>query len=51
MKKLNAHLLSTSIALLLAGNKLSDNELNTLGDLIGEQDIEPRGDLFRPGAD
>ncbi|WP_194429429.1 RNA polymerase-associated protein RapA [Klebsiella pneumoniae] len=30
-----------AVALLLAGNKLSDSELNTLGDLIGEQDIEP----------
>lgn len=30
-----------AVALLLAGNKLSDTELNTLGDLIGEQDIEP----------
>ncbi len=31
----------TPSPLLLAGNKLNDNELNTLGDLIGEQDIEP----------
>ncbi len=30
-----------AVAMLLAGNKLSDSELNTLGDLIGEQDIEP----------
>ena len=29
------------VAMLLAGNKLSNNELNMLGDLIGEQDIEP----------
>ncbi|STU57684.1 RNA polymerase associated protein RapA [Klebsiella pneumoniae subsp. ozaenae] len=51
----------TPVALLLAGNKLSDSELNTLGDLIGEQDIEPllqaansdREDAqaARPGAD
>lgn len=27
--------------MLLAGNKLSNDELNRLGDLIGEQDIEP----------
>ena len=27
--------------MLLAGNKLSNNELNMLGDMIGEQDIEP----------
>lgn len=30
-----------AVAMLLAGNKLSNNELNMLGDLIGEQDIEP----------
>lgn len=30
-----------AVAMLLAGNKLSNNELNRLGDLIGEQDIEP----------
>lgn len=29
-----------AVALLLAGTRLSDDELNTLGDLIGEQDIE-----------
>lgn len=33
--------MADAVALLLAGNKLSDSELNTLGDLIGEQDIEP----------
>lgn len=27
--------------MLLAGNKLSNSELNMLGDMIGEQDIEP----------
>ncbi|VDY45705.1 ATP-dependent helicase HepA [Salmonella enterica subsp. enterica serovar Daytona] len=30
-----------AVAMLLAGNKLSNDELNRLGDLIGEQDIEP----------
>lgn len=30
-----------AVALLLAGNRLSNDELNTLSDLIGEQDIEP----------
>jgi ATP-dependent helicase HepA len=30
-----------AVALLLAGKHLSDTELNTLSDLIGEQDIEP----------
>lgn len=30
-----------AVAMLLAGNKLSNNELNMLGDMIGEQDIEP----------
>ncbi len=30
-----------AVALLLAGNKLNDAELNALSDLIGEQDIEP----------
>ncbi|WP_248637954.1 RNA polymerase-associated protein RapA [Citrobacter koseri] len=30
-----------AVAMLLAGNKLSNEELNMLGDLIGEQDIEP----------
>lgn len=30
-----------AVALLLAGNKLSNDDLNMLGDLIGEQDIEP----------
>lgn len=30
-----------AVALLLAGNRLSDADLNTLSDLIGEQDIEP----------
>lgn len=33
--------MADAVALLLAGNKLSDSELNTTGDLIGEQDIEP----------
>ncbi|MCS5959595.1 hypothetical protein LNP74_00625 [Klebsiella pneumoniae subsp. pneumoniae] len=32
--------MADAVALLLAGNKLSDSELNTLGDLIGERDIE-----------
>ena len=27
--------------MLLAGNKLSNDELNMLGEMIGEQDIEP----------
>ena len=30
-----------AVAMLLAGKHLSDAELNTLGELIGEQDIEP----------
>ena len=30
-----------AVAMLLAGNKLSNEELNMLGELIGEQDIEP----------
>ncbi|RKQ39946.1 RNA polymerase-associated protein RapA [Enterobacter sp. R1(2018)] len=30
-----------AVALLLAGNHLTDDQLNTLSDLIGEQDIEP----------
>ncbi|MBB3322475.1 RNA polymerase-associated protein RapA [Atlantibacter sp. RC6] len=30
-----------AVAMLLAGKHLSDSELNTLSDLIGEQDIEP----------
>jgi len=30
-----------AVALLLAGNHLTDDQLNTLCDLIGEQDIEP----------
>ncbi|WP_058912220.1 RNA polymerase-associated protein RapA [Entomohabitans teleogrylli] len=30
-----------AVAMLLAGHHLSDAQLNTLGDLIGEQDIEP----------
>ncbi|WP_313082330.1 RNA polymerase-associated protein RapA, partial [Atlantibacter sp.] len=30
-----------AVAMLLAGNSLSNDELNTLSDLIGEQDIEP----------
>lgn len=30
-----------AVAMLLAGNKLSNSELNMLGDMIGEQDIEP----------
>ena len=30
-----------AVALLLAGNHLSDADLNTLSELIGEQDIEP----------
>ncbi|NIZ26066.1 RNA polymerase-associated protein RapA, partial [Escherichia coli] len=30
-----------AVAMLLAGNKLSNDELNMLGEMIGEQDIEP----------
>ena len=30
-----------AVAMLLAGNRLSNEELNTLSELIGEQDIEP----------
>ncbi|MFB5744353.1 RNA polymerase-associated protein RapA [Cedecea sp. S5-13] len=30
-----------AVALLLAGNRLTDEQLNTMGELIGEQDIEP----------
>lgn len=33
--------MADAVALLLAGNRLSNDELNTLSDLIGEQDIEP----------
>lgn len=33
--------IADAVALLLAGEKLKDHSLNLLGDLLGEQDIEP----------